>query len=82
MSEKAQRATKHSGMGAIPDAKGVAFRVWARPPGRMVENALQQRFLQLRSKFCHHPTPNVETHEEGADGCPARAKSASGRIQW
>ena len=29
MSEKAQTVTRHSGMGAIPDAKGVTFRVWA-----------------------------------------------------
>lgn len=29
MSEKAQTVTRHSGMGAIPGAKGVTFRVWA-----------------------------------------------------
>ena len=29
MTEKAQTATRHSGMGAIPSAKGVTFRVWA-----------------------------------------------------
>ena len=29
MSEKAQTATSPSGMGAIPGAKGVTFRVWA-----------------------------------------------------
>ena len=29
MSEKAQTLSRHSGLGAIPDAKGVSFRVWA-----------------------------------------------------
>ena len=29
MSEEAQTVTKHLGMGAIPNAKGVTFRVWA-----------------------------------------------------
>ena len=29
MSEEAQTGTKQSGMGAIPHAKGVTFRVWA-----------------------------------------------------
>ena len=29
MSEKAQTVTRPSGMGAIPGAKGVTFRVWA-----------------------------------------------------
>jgi hypothetical protein len=29
MSEEAQAVTKHRGMGAIPNAKGVTFRVWA-----------------------------------------------------
>ena len=29
MSEKAQTKTRPSGMGAIPGAKGVTFRVWA-----------------------------------------------------
>jgi 1,4-alpha-glucan branching enzyme len=29
MAEKARILAKHSGMGAIPDAKGVTFRVWA-----------------------------------------------------
>ena len=29
MTEKARTMTKPPGMGAIPDAKGVTFRVWA-----------------------------------------------------
>src|SRR5512143_1763870 len=29
MAEKARTAVKHSGLGAIPNAKGVTFRVWA-----------------------------------------------------
>ena len=29
MPEKAQTATTPSGMGAVPGAKGVTFRVWA-----------------------------------------------------
>ena len=29
MSEEAQTVTKHLGMGAIPHAKGVTFRLWA-----------------------------------------------------
>ena len=29
MAEKARVMAKHSGMGAIPNAKGVTFRVWA-----------------------------------------------------
>ncbi len=29
MSKKANTVTKHPGMGAIPGAKGVTFRVWA-----------------------------------------------------
>jgi len=29
MSEEAQPVTKHHGMGAIPNAKGVTFHVWA-----------------------------------------------------
>ena len=29
MSEKARTMAEHSGMGAIPHAKGVTFRVWA-----------------------------------------------------
>ena len=29
MAEKLPATTKHSGMGAIPHAKGVTFRVWA-----------------------------------------------------
>ena len=29
MSEKTDTVTKHPGMGAIPSAKGVTFRVWA-----------------------------------------------------
>ena len=29
MADKARTIAKHSGMGAIPSAKGVTFRVWA-----------------------------------------------------
>ena len=29
MTEKARTLAKHSGMGAIPNGKGVTFRVWA-----------------------------------------------------
>ena len=68
MAEKAPAMVKYSGMGAIPNAKGVTFRVWTPREPDCGKRALTVAQDNSGPNSYNHPTPDVEAYEEGTDG--------------
>jgi len=88
MTEKARTMAKHSGMGAIPHAKGVTFRVWAPHAGKayvidfpragLWKTRFNSDSYNYGPNFANHPTTDVETRAEGADGLPCSGEIGIG----